>query len=349
MLINFISSPGQDPSNKWRNVFAVVLIVAGVGFTVGPRIGLSDPVVAASNKIFPKILPSYQQKVVVGGDITVDPPKVVVPQVIIPTLIGTLPSAEKFTAKSIFVKDKASHKVLYSKDETSPRPLASVTKLMSSLVLLEAPLPWNATTTVVEGDLSDNHMYAGDVYTMRQLWNAALIASSNKAIKTLVQGAGWEEEKFVARMNEKAKELGMTQTHFVEPTGLDANNISTAADAAILLDAALQKEEILKTLQQKEYTLVSKERGTTHHMWSTDWLLLGWIPYNGFTLVGGKTGFINASGYNFVMQAESDDGKKVNVIVLGAEVHEDRFTEARDIAKEVFKAYSWGDVTSTVK
>lgn len=347
MLINFITPPGEDPSSKWRNIFAVIVIVFGVGLSVGPRIGLTEPVVAASNKIFPKILPSYQPKVIVGGDITVEPVKPVIPPVVIPVLGGELPSPQKFTAKSIFVKDTESNKVLFAKAETEQRPLASVTKLMTALVLLESPINWNATTTVVEGDLADNHMYAGDVYTLRQLWNAGLIASSNKAMKTLVHVTSPVEETFVARMNEKAKEMGMTQTHFVEPTGLDANNVSTAADASLLLGAAIEKEEILNALQQKEYTLSSKERGSSHHMWSTDWLLLGWIPYNGFTLVGGKTGFINASGYNFVMQAKNADGKKVNVIILGAEVHEDRFTEARDITNDVFEAYSWGESTST--
>jgi len=343
MLINFIQSPDQDPSNKWRNIFAIVVVVLGVGFSVGPNIGLNKSVVEASNRIFPKFVADYVPKNVVGGDITVEPPRVLPPPPSIPALIGELPLPENFTAHSIFVKDKASNKVLYAKDEYSPRPIASITKLMSALVLLENPIHWTSSTVVVEGDLVDNHMYAGEVYTNEQLWNAGLIASSNKAIMSLVVGTGWDETQFVARMNEKALELGMTHTQFVEPTGLDEKNVSTASDVALLLNAALDKKEIAETVLEKEYTLSSSAINKSHHMWTTNWLLLNWVPQNSFEIIGGKTGYINASGYNFAVEVKNDAGKEISVVVLGADTHEGRFTEARDVAKDVFAAFAWPD------
>jgi len=87
--------------------------------------------------------------------------------------------------------------------------------------------------------------------------------------------------------------------------------------------------------------LYSFERENEHHLWNTNWLLLGWIPYDGFILRGAKTGYIPRSRYNFTVQVEDTDGHIIDVVVLGAEAHEARFTEARDIAKAVFEAYRW--------
>lgn len=341
MLLNFITPPDQDPSTKWRNLFASLVIVLGVGLSIGPHIGLAEPVIAVSNKILPKFVPSYKAHNVIGGDINIEPPRPIPLPPPVPILIGELPLADTFTAKSIFVKDRATNKVLYSKEEYSSRPLASITKLMSALVLLERPIDWTTTSTAVSGELADNHVYEGEEYTLEDLWNASLVASSNRSIMTLVQASGWEEVAFVERMNQKAAELGMTNTHFFEPTGLDESNVSTASDISILLDEALKNEKIVSTLLKKEYNLDIIGMKADRHIWTTNWLLLGWVPQNTFTILGGKTGYIPAAGYNFTMQVKNDAGKELNVIILGAEVHEERFTEARDVADAIYKAYQW--------
>ncbi len=339
MLINFIRSTDKDTSNTWRNFVALLTVLIGVGLSVGPNIGLAEPVLEVSNKLLPKIIPSYVPKVLVAGDITVQPPQVVIPHKPIPRLVGTLPPPEEFTAKSLFVKDMESNKVLYAKDEYTPRPIASITKLMSALVLLEQPIQWASSTEVVAGELVDNHMYAGEVYSAEDLWNAGLVASSNKAIMSLVVASGWNMPQFVARMNEKALELGMTHTQFVEPTGLDQGNVSTASDIALLLTEALKHEKIITALMQKEYTISFDENN--HHMWNTNWLLLNWIPQTDFEVVAGKTGYIIASGYNFTVQGKTPQEKNILVVVLGADTHEARFAEARDVGLEVSEAYIW--------
>lgn len=341
MLLNFITPPDQDPTAKWRNLFAIVVVVLGVGLTVGPIIGLDKPVVEASSKILPKIVPSYKPHNVVGGDINVEPPHMLPPPPPVPVLVGELPSSTAFSAKGIFVKDVASNKVLFSKNEYEERPLASITKLMTTLVLLERPMDWTTTTVAVGGDLADNHVFEGEEMTLESFWNAALIASSNRSIMTLVAASGWSEEQFVERMNQKAIELGMTGTHFFEPTGLDESNISTASDVALLLDEAVKTEKIAEAMLEKEYNLKMVGVKTPRHIWSTNWLLLGWVPQNSFTILGGKTGYIPAAGYNFAMKVKNDAGRELSVIILGADVHEERFTEARDVADSVYGAYEW--------
>lgn len=275
----------------------------------------------------------------VGGDITIEPPAHVVPQ--LPQLIGELPGGEQFTASHIIVKDVESGATLFGKDEYGTWPIASITKLMSALVIMEYDPAWSSSTAVVGEDWLDVHMYKGDTYTREQLWNAALIVSSNKAILSLIQSLDVPREEFVARMNTKALELGMTETIFVEPTGLDQGNVSTASDIAILLKAALQEENIQKAVLTREYNLYSKERKKNHHMWSTNWLLLNWIPHDFAKLHGGKTGFIDAAQYNFAVEIEDETGRAVDVVVLGADSNESRFSEARDVAKAVFTNYRW--------
>jgi D-alanyl-D-alanine carboxypeptidase len=164
---------------------------------------------------------------------------------------------------------------------------------------------------------------------------------------TLADAVGWPRVAFVERMNQKATELGMTGTRFTEPTGLDEGNVSTPSDVAILLTEALRQSDIQTAVLKKEHTIYSKERDKTEHMWSTDWLLLGWIPETFADFRGGKTGFIEASGYNFAMEAGDGHERLLDVVVLGAETHEARFTEARDIAEWVQKSYRWPDMVST--
>jgi len=264
-------------------------------------------------------------------------------KIIAPKFVGTetVPQSN-FTAFGMAVRDVASGKILYEKNSKEEHPIASITKLMSALSILERNPEWTATTTVTrEDDLSDNYMYAGDTFTLDELWKAALVGSSNKAIYTLADAVGISSESFAARMNQKAIELGMSQTHFVEPTGLNAENVSTAEDLTKLLSEAMKHKEIRDTVLIPEMNLYSEVRGKTQHMWNTDWLLLGWIP-NAFTeFYGGKTGYITASGYNFSMRVGDGNGHLIDVVVLGTDTHEARFTEARDIAEWIFQNYTW--------
>ena len=256
-------------------------------------------------------------------------------------------SSPKSGVKAMIVKDNKTGAVLYKKNEYTKRPIASISKLMSALVILEGYVDWEQKATVVPDDLIDSHMYAGDVYTIDELWRAALVASSNKAILTLADSIGWPREAFVERMNQKAMELGMIDTHFEEPTGLNNQNVSTASDLVLLLDEALKLEKIQNTVLMDEVTLYSEQRDTSATLRNTDWLLLNWIPHHLYNIRGGKTGFINASGYNFIMQVEDEKGHIIDVVILGTNVHEARFIEARDIAQAVFDNYEWESEDAT--
>lgn len=334
--MNFLEvEVGRDKSNAWRSALAIFVIVIAVGGWVIQKTNFTD-----DNILLNRILqPLQNSSDEVGGDITVDPPEPIKPQ--LPELVGEMIGGENFTAHSMIVKDVETGMVMYRKNEYTEWPIASITKLMSALVLLEKNPAWNTTTTVIGADSLDAHMYAGDVYTLDQLWYSALVGSSNKAILTLANALDWPLEAFIERMNQKALELGMTESYFTDPTGIEDTNVSSASNVSILLNEVLKYEKIKQALLTSEYNLYSEERQKSHHMWNTDWLLLGWIQHDFSEFYGGKTGFITASGYNFTMRVGNNEGHMLDIVVLGAQGHEDRFTEARDIAQWVFDNYKW--------
>lgn len=265
-----------------------------------------------------------------------------VSQPAVPRIVDQEIFTRPVTAESIVVVDDKTNTVLYKKDATAIRSLASITKLMTALVLLETPIQWASTTVITEVDIADDtHIKVGERYRLRDLWDIGLVGSSNSAMRAMVRESGLSEENFVARMNDKARELGLLSLRFVEPTGLDSRNMGTTLDIARLLNTTLDNETIKKTLSIGEYfaqPLNSKER---HRVWSTNWLLTRWIPHQFAEQVIGKTGFITDSGYNLAVEVVDAQKHRLRVVVLGAASNELRFSEARDIAEWVFAHVRW--------
>ncbi|MFZ2190507.1 MAG: hypothetical protein WA057_06635 [Candidatus Magasanikiibacteriota bacterium] len=324
----------KDKSNTWRGVVAVFLLLIAIGSVIYRTNSFSS-----EREMLNKVLQPLQNIKIGGGDVVVEPPQPVKPS--LPELIGPMKPTEDFTAHSVIVKDVKTGMVMYRKNEYDKWPIASITKLMSALVLLEKNPDWTTSTIVIGADSLDTHVYAGDVYTLEDLWLAGLVGSSNKAILSLANALDWPEEAFVERMNQKALELGMTDTYFTDPTGLDSTDVSSASDVVILINEAMKHDKIKQALLTTEINLYSEERGKSHHVWNTDWLLLGWVPHTFVDFYGGKTGYITLSDYNFTMQVGDGNNHTINVVVLGAKTHEARFTEARDIAEWVFANYKW--------
>lgn len=328
-------------SNYWRNGVAIFLLLLSATFTLS-YLEKKNQGWATFESLMQKNIVSLIQKHAFKIGVEVPAPPVIIVPPPVPHLVGILPDVEKFTASAIFVKDVKTGEVLYRKNEYEKRPLASISKLLSALVVLESNLDWSSTTTVKEDeDISDSHVVSGAVYSISDLWDAALVASSNQSMLALADSTGMTREAFVARMNEKALELGMKDSSFVEPTGLSEKNISTASDIAILLDESLRQPKIQETVILKEINIAPVGKKKLQHFWSTNWLLLGWVPNKIKDFRGGKTGYITAAGYNFTMRLARDEEKVIDVVVLGAKAHELRFSEARDISYDVFSAFAW--------
>lgn len=247
------------------------------------------------------------------------------------------------TAASAVVVDTKTKTILFSKNSGEARPLASITKLMTAMVLLDLPINWASTAVITDADVAGDHLVnAGEEFTLEDLWQVALIGSSNTSINALVRSTGITSSQFVSLMNVKAKELRLFSARFDEPTGLSDKNMANALDTAKLLIDALKFDKIYTTVQTGEYYAHPLNGNKPRRIWTTNWLLTNWIP-NNFKVenIAGKTGYIDDSGYNFAVNISSEKKHTITVVVFGAATNEDRFSEARDLAQWTFAHYLW--------
>jgi len=244
-------------------------------------------------------------------------------------------------AESVLVKDHKTGKILLSKNIHKQHPLASITKLMSALVLLNSIDDWNKRITIAANDMPDSLVDSGEIYSASQLWSASLVGSSNKSIFSLVDSLNWPKQAFLQRMNKKAQDLQMKDTYFTGVTGLNKESVSTAEDISFLLNEVMKHKKIQQPLTTEEIKLKPLNQQETNHVWNTDWLLLGWIPNKLGRIYGGKTGHIEAAGYNFTVQVSDKQGHVLDIVVLGAKNHEARFKVAKEAARWVFDNYKW--------
>lgn len=278
-----------------------------------------------------------------GGDYKV--PSLPVSRPLLPMLRDkNLMYSATMTAKTVMVVDDQTNTVLFKKNANEVRSLASMSKLMSVLVLNELITNWASSTVITDEDAdpSSHHLFVGERYTLQDLWKVALIGSSNSAIHALVRSTGLSEEEFAAKMNEKAKELSLNSLRFVEPTGLDSRNMGKAVDILKLLKMALKVDRIAAALRLPEFYAMPINEKKRHQVWNTDWLLTNWVP-NTFDkeILVGKTGFIDESGYNFVVRVPGKKPHIIRVVILGAASNEARFTETKELSEWIFANFVW--------
>lgn len=237
---------------------------------------------------------------------------------------------------AISVETGAVNKVLFKKDENKILPIASLTKLMTAMVVLqnydlEKTITINKGAVLQEGE--QGALKAGDSLSVKNLIYIMLIESSNHAAYALAENMG--VQRFVYTMNEQAKKLGLQNTYYADPTGLSAENHSTAQDLAKLTDYLLKNYPIIVEISKtKEFDLYKPDGSFYAKLTNTN-KLLGEIP----EVVGGKTGFTtDAKGcLMLVIKNQKDNSYLINVI-LGSD---DRFGEMKKIIDWVNNAFKW--------
>ncbi|MGL4860635.1 MAG: D-alanyl-D-alanine endopeptidase [Enterobacteriaceae bacterium] len=235
---------------------------------------------------------------------------------------------------SVLVMDLTNHHVLYSLNPNHVVPIASISKLMTAMVLLDAKQPMQQILPVV---ISDNTSLNGvfsrvkvnSELSREQLLLLTLMSSENRAATTLAHHYPGGYKAFIAAMNSKAKKLGMTHTHFVEPTGLSAENVSTASDLARLLVAS-QSYPLIGTLSttREETVTFHKPRGLTMGFRNTNHLIFR----DNWPIQLTKTGFTNQAGHCLVMRTTIDK-RPVALVVLDAFGKETHFADASRLRK----------------
>ena len=249
-------------------------------------------------------------------------------------------------AKAVAVLDWNSKQVLFEKNADEPLPVASITKLMTALVVLDSEPGWESVIEIIPederiGDLPVLH--PGDQVTVRDLFNLSLVSSSNDGSMALARSTGMPHDEFVRQMNLKAADIGMEGYYFVEPTGLDSRNSATAIDVARLIREALSQPEIAETVMSRVYSFETIDDGASHRVWSTDWLLDSFLTKPPYSFLGGKTGYLREAGYCFGAAASNDNNNKVVAVVLGANSKEERFQEVKRLIWWAFDAWSWDE------
>jgi D-alanyl-D-alanine endopeptidase (penicillin-binding protein 7) len=225
-------------------------------------------------------------------------------------------------ARNAIVMDPVSGEVLYEKNASRAVPIASLSKLMTALVFLENEPDLERRVEVTRAEI-----YGGGRTQLRNLekvklddlLHMSLMCSDNVATRVLVRESGLPSDDFLARMNRKAVELGLARTRFVEFTGLDERNVSTAADCARLLVAASENRTIQHISTTRTHEFRSNRR--PHMVANTNRLL-----YGRYEVLGGKTGYINQAGYCYATWLRTQGRERV-AVVLGAPTAATRFAD----------------------
>lgn len=219
------------------------------------------------------------------------------------------------TSPSAIVINMNTGHVLYTRKADLRRPMASTTKIMTAMLCLEnLSLSKEVTVSSRAASISEvkPFLVAGDVLTVEQLLNCLLVHSSNAAAMALAEAVDGEMEVFAERMNAKAAELGLQDTSFKNPSGLDAEgHYSTAADMAVLGRHAMQNEQFRRLVSVKEYTLEVPGRGKSYHFENTNKLMLS-TPW----VVGVKTG-LTPKAKQCLVAAGTNNGVAVMSVLLG--------------------------------
>jgi D-alanyl-D-alanine endopeptidase (penicillin-binding protein 7) len=240
-------------------------------------------------------------------------------------------------AAAAIVFNPVTGQVLYEENSQDKRSIASITKVMTALVYLEDNPNLDSEITVQRSDVyaaSTTYLKANDRVTAGELLHLLLIPSDNGAARALARTSHGGTAAFVERMNEKAIELGLQNTSFADPSGLNANNVSSAFDLSHLITFAASDDRISSIMRLPEYTVTTNRRSITVH--STNHL----VRDGDVDVLGAKTGFISKSGYCLATLLRLPQGNPIAVVVLGAHSNNGRFWEVRHL-------FSWLETKAT--
>lgn len=226
-------------------------------------------------------------------------------------------------------------KTLFQKNEEKRLPIASLTKLMTALIVLEnydlsQKITVSGGAMAQKGEQGD--LQLGQALSVKNLLYITLIESSNRAAFLLAEPIG--VPRFIALMNLQAQKIGLANTHFQDTTGLDSRSYSTVQDLAILSEYLFKNYPLFKEIiGLKEYN-VYLDSGILHHKLVNTNKLLGEN-----SIIGGKTGFTDeAQGCFMVIQNSPDKANYIVSIVLGSS---DRFFQMQHIINWLSAAYTW--------
>jgi D-alanyl-D-alanine carboxypeptidase/D-alanyl-D-alanine endopeptidase (penicillin-binding protein 7) len=234
-----------------------------------------------------------------------------------------------FSSRHALVFEEETGKVLFEKDANAVVPIASLTKLMTAMVVLDAKLDMNETINIDESDVdtlkhSSSRVPVGVALSRRTVLQLALMSSDNRAAHALARTYPGGREAFVAAVRQKLTALGMNDTVIEEPTGLSPHNRSTAADLLKMATAASHYPEISEITTSSAQAIDINGRLTEYH--NTNRL----VGREGWDIQLSKTGFTNEAGRCLIMRMEAA-GKHVILVLLNASAGAARMMDAENV------------------
>jgi D-alanyl-D-alanine endopeptidase (penicillin-binding protein 7) len=246
--------------------------------------------------------------------------------------VYTRDGAPNIQAQAAVVIDLTEGQELYLKNPDAVRPIASISKLMAMLVVLDSArhLELDGATTMSDSDRqianggARSRLPTGMSFTNRDLLHAALMASDNRAVPALGRAVGLDPQGLVAAMNAKAKELGMTHTHFEDPVGLNPGNTSTPRDLVLMLKAAIHQPLISEITQKAKYVAHPVGRPG----WTIEYNNTDVIARTGkWSVLTGKTGYTDLALYCLAIAVRMASQHDVAMVFLGAVGKMTRFAD----------------------
>ncbi|WP_341315015.1 D-alanyl-D-alanine endopeptidase [Paraburkholderia sp. IMGN_8] len=236
------------------------------------------------------------------------------------------PDALMLRSSVAYVIDQNTGESLFDKNSRAVVPIASITKLMTAMVVLDSKEPMTDQIEVTDEDRdyeknTGSRLSVGSVLSREDMLHIALMASENRAAASLSRYFPGGRPAFLAAMNAKAKQLGMTDTHFENPTGLTSQNVSSARDLVKMVNAAYQYPIIRKFSTDHSYEVYTGKRSLAYN--STNALVRNPTWDIGLQ----KTGFINEAGECLVMQT-TIHGRPMIIVLLDSFGKYSRFADA---------------------
>lgn len=244
----------------------------------------------------------------------------------------------ELTAESALAWDLETGEILYDKNSTERRPIASVSKLLSALYV-RSIMPTSTVVEIPEEVLGaqrkgvDVQLTVGEHASVQDLLAAALIPSANDAMVSLAVAASGSEEVFVEEANTYAVSLGAQNTRLANSTGLEGGEqYSTAADVQIFLSEAFA-DPILRTYLSEGAGVIETQEGSRRTYETTNELLGSYLPVH-----AAKTGYTIQAGQNLTMISENDEGDLIGLVVLGSD---QRFQDMKVLIEWINRNYTW--------
>ncbi len=228
-------------------------------------------------------------------------------------------------AAAVIIYSPETGQVLWEDNARTQRSIASITKVMTALVFLEGDPDLTREIVVQRSDVrraSVTYLRARERVTLMNVLHLALIASDNAAARVLARESPLGTDRFIQRMTDKARELGLDATRFADPSGLDEDNLSSAYDLSRLIVFAASDKRIGTIMRKSSYTLRTNRRRL--RVRNTNKLL-----QRDLDVRGGKTGYIRRAGFCLAALLRLPRGEQVAVVLLGARSNAARFRETQ--------------------